>query len=103
MRADGGGDGVGFVLSQSLDQAHPQAHGALFLRAGCMKPVVVAGFERAIPLAVVHIDRSNGDIVLFGITDDLRGGVKPHRLAVDQRGGKHGGVMTFQPRRDIHE
>ena len=41
-------------------------------------------FQRAIPLAVVHIGRQYLHAVLAGVADELGGGVEPQRLAVEQ-------------------
>ena len=43
------------------------------------------------------------DAMLDGIADDLRRGIKAHRLAVEQRAGEHIGVVALEPARDIDE
>src|SRR6476661_7769849 len=59
--------------------------------------------QRAIPRAVVDVDRAHGDAVLARVADDLRRGVETHRLAVEQRGGEDGGIAAFDPGRDVDE
>ena len=41
--------------------------------------------------------------MLAGIAHNLGGGVKAHRLRVQQGTGKDSWVMAFQPRRDIDQ
>jgi hypothetical protein len=36
-----------------------------------------------------------------GISDELRGSIEAHRLAVEQRAGESGGVVAFHPARHI--
>src|SRR5438445_140369 len=60
-------------------------------------------FERAVPQAVVDIDCAHLDAVLARIADDLRRGVEPHRLAVEQGAGKDFGIEAFDPGRDVNE
>src|SRR6266481_9659561 len=60
-------------------------------------------FERAIPEAVVDIDGTYLDPVLARIADDLRRGVEPHRLAVEQGAGEDLGIEAFDPGRDVNE
>jgi hypothetical protein len=52
---------------------------------------------------VVDIDGAHFDAVLARVADDLRRGVKPHRLAVQQSAGEDLGVEAFDPGRDIDE
>ena len=57
------------------------------------------GFDshHIIPPTVIHIDRQHRHPVVARIADDLRGGVKPHRLGIQQSGGKHCRVVAFDP------
>ena len=48
-------------------------------------------------MAVVHVHRAHLDAVLACIADQLRRGVEPHRLAVEDRGGEHVRIVFFQP------
>src|SRR5688572_7954264 len=60
-------------------------------------------FQRAIPLALIDVDRPHVDPMIARIPDDLRRRVETHRLAVQQRARKHGGMVAFDPRRRVHE
>src|SRR5262249_10998334 len=51
----------------------------------------------------VDIDAARLDPMLAGIANDLGRRIKAHRLAVEQRRGKGGWVMTFEPGRDIDQ
>ena len=53
-------------------------------------------FEGTVPLAVVYIGRPHRDAMASGRADELRGGIKSHRLAVEQSGGEGGRVVVLQ-------
>ena len=52
---------------------------------------------------MIHIDRQHLHVVLAGAADKLRGGVKPERLAVQQRGGESGHVVVLQPAGNVNQ
>ena len=53
---------------------------------GCRSPFARAtGFQRAVPVRAVHVDGSHLDAMLLRVAHELRGRVKTHRLAVEQR------------------
>src|SRR5688572_28267388 len=54
-------------------------------------------FQRAIPLAFVHVDRPDVDAVLLGVAHDLGRRVESHRLAVQQCAREHGGMVPLNP------
>src|SRR5262249_62350579 len=60
-------------------------------------------FQRAIPVAVIHIDRPHDDVMSTCISHQLSWSVKAHRLAVENRGGEGRGGMAFQPRGDVSQ
>ena len=83
---------------KSFDLAEPEPEGMLFVslrfkRSGLKCPRL----QCIIPIAVIHIDRSHFDTVLSGIADKLCRGIEAHRLAVEDGGGKHVRIVTFQP------
>ena len=59
--------------------------------------------QRAIPSARADVDAAHRDAVLARVAHDLRRGVEPHRLRIQQRAGEGRRVMAFQPGRDIHQ
>jgi hypothetical protein len=71
------------------DHAEPQSN--------CRPPPPRDRFERAFPMAGVHIDRPDKDGMLPGVGDELGWRVKPHGLAVEEASQKRLGVMTLDP------
>src|SRR5690349_17522629 len=63
----------------------------------------IAFFQRAIPFTTIHIHRAHFHTMLARIADDLRRRVKAHRLTVQQRRAENRGVITFDPRRRVHQ
>src|SRR5690606_2183450 len=61
------------------------------------------GLERAVPAACANVARQHADAVLARRAHELRRRVKPHRLTVQQRAAERGGLVTFEPRRDVDE
>src|SRR5215469_8164420 len=59
--------------------------------------------QRAVPVAVVDVDRQHRDAMLARVADDLRRLVEAHRLRVKQRAGKDLGMKAFDPGRDIDQ
>ncbi|MPL91562.1 hypothetical protein SDC9_37637 [bioreactor metagenome] len=90
--AAGGDDPLGLFRAKAADlpEAEPQR-----------QPAVAAPLEAVVPARVVDADRPHLDPVLAQVAHDLGGGVKPHRLAVQQRAGEDRRVVAFQPGRDI--
>ncbi len=86
-------EALGILFVEPLDLAEAEAKG----EGG------VARLQRAVPVAVVDIDRQHRDPVLARVADDLRRGVEPHRLRVEQRAGGHLRADAFDPGRDIDE
>ena len=62
-----------------------------------------SGFERAVPQAEIDVGLARLDAMLAGAAHDLGRRVEPHRLGIEQRGGKRRRVMAFQPGRDIDQ
>ena len=62
-----------------------------------------AAFQRAIPVAGVHVDRAHLDAVLAGVAHQLGRRIKTHRLAVEQRRGERGRIVMLQPGRDVDQ
>ncbi len=56
-----------------------------------------------VPPAHIHVDAMDGDAVLARVAHQLRGRVKAHRLGIEQGAGEHGGLMAFDPGRNIDE
>src|SRR5690348_7334086 len=74
---------------QSVDLAQSEAH----------RPVL----QRAIPVAVIHIDFAHLDAMFARVADDLRGGVEAHRLRVQQRAGERRWVAPLEPARHVDQ
>src|SRR6516225_995428 len=81
-------------LRQPLYQAQTEAQCRLTLPAP---------LERRVPVADAHIYRAHFDALCARIAHQLRRGVEAHRLAVEQRAGEGGGLMTLEPGRVIHQ
>src|SRR5882672_2469126 len=64
---------------------------------------VIAPFERALPIAFENVDRPHLDAVCASIAHQLRGRIKAHRQAVEQRAGEDRGLVTLDPCRCIGE
>ena len=73
-----------------LAQPEPQRHAAARI-------VGLHRFERTIPIAVVHIGRAHHHAMFARIAHDLRRGVEPHRLRIEQGRGKGRRIVAFQP------
>ena len=54
-------------------------------------------FERAVPKTVVDIDREHLNAMLARVADDLRRGVEPHRLTVEQGAGEDLRIEALDP------
>src|SRR6516165_11756686 len=68
------------------------------------RAIAIAGlFQRIVGEREGNIDLAHLDAVLAGIADDLRRGVKAHRLRVEQSAAERIGMVMFQPGRDIDE
>src|SRR5262245_18850110 len=106
------------ILAQAVDLAKAEAkckfvlclrsRASRYLSAGCLRyrasRYLSAGrLERAVPLAPIDVGLARLDAVRAGATHDLRRRVEAHRLRIEERGGKGGGVMAFEPGRDIDE
>ena len=50
---------------------------------------------------MADIGRTHGDAAAARLGDELRGGIEPHRLGVQQRADKDIGIMPLDPGRDI--
>ena len=55
----------------------------------CRRPLRL---QRAVPKAVIDIDLAGLAAVIAEVADDLRRGVKAHRLRVEQRAGEDVGA-----------
>lgn len=60
-------------------------------------------FQRTIPLTLIYIRSVQFHAMLARIAHDLGWLIKPHRLAVDQRRREGGGVVAFEPGRDVDQ
>ena len=102
---DGGGRPVAAASSASarvlLCQA-PSPGGSRAAARGAAAPRAPR-LQRAVPVAVIDVDRAHLDAVLARVAHDLRRRVEAHRLAVEQRRGEDVGVVAFEPGRDIDE
>jgi hypothetical protein len=54
-------------------------------------------FQRILRVAERDVDLAHLDAVLAGIADDLRRGIKAHRLRIQQPAAKRVGVEMLQP------
>src|SRR5262245_62200198 len=90
------------VLAQAVDLAKPEAK-RKYLRYRASRYLSVGRLERAVPFAPIDIGFARLDAVGAGASHDLRRRVEAHRLRVEERGGKGGRVMAFEPGRDIDE
>ena len=61
------------------------------------------GFQRAVPIAGIHIHRPHFHTMLLCVAHDLRRRVEAHRLAVQQRCGERGWVVAFHPGRRVDQ
>src|SRR4051812_35554615 len=59
--------------------------------------------QRAIPIRKIHIRRPYFDAVFLRVAHDLRRGVKPHRLTIEQRCRKHVRIAALHPSRGIDQ
>ena len=99
------GEGTAFVacrdqargggLAHALDLAQAEAQGEMGARFGRL--------QRAVPVGMIDVGRSHLDAVLARIADQLRRGVKPHRLGIEDRGGEDVRVVVLQPAGDIDD
>ena len=60
-------------------------------------------FQRAIPIAGIHVGRPHLDPVLPRIAHELGRRVKAHRLGVEQGGSEDLGIVVFHPGRDVDQ
>ena len=93
----GGDDPDGLRLGQALDlpQAQPDR--------GHQRPAPLPRLQRAVPMAVIDVDRADLDAVVDGIADQLRRGVEAHRLGVEDGGTEHVRVVALEPGRDVDQ
>ena len=77
------------ILLEAIDHAQAQTHCRLHAR--------IAGdrFQRAIPVAVAHVDRPHLDAVPPRVLHDLARRVEAHRLRIDQRAANAAGSWRF--------
>src|ERR1700744_5223897 len=81
-------------FSKAFDLAEAEAQRAEF---------TLRFFQRIIPFGMVDIKGAHRHSVLVGITDELCRLVKSHRLAVENSGGKHVGVIAFDPAGNVNQ
>src|SRR5690349_19973 len=62
---------------------------------------VVSVLQRVLRKAEGHVDVTDLDTVLAGIADDLRRGIKAHRLRIQEAAAEGVGMVMLQPRRNI--
>ena len=99
------------VLGKAVDLAKTETNGVRRSECrrscdewrGCNGPAAVPALQRAIPVRMVHVDRPHLDAMLLRVAHELRGRVKTHRLAVEQRRREHVGVMAFDPGRGVDQ
>ena len=60
-------------------------------------------FQRAVPVAVVHVDGQHLDAMLPRIADDLRRRIETHRLGIEQPARECRGIFPLQPARHVDE
>ena len=73
---------------ESVDLAEAEPHGVI---------PAAALLQRVLRVAERHVDLAHLDAVLAGIADDLRRGVKPHRLRIQQPAAERVGMEMLQP------
>ena len=97
----GGNNAGGGGLFHTLDLAQTQTHGkaASALGGGLLWPG--SRFQRAVPVGSVDVGRAHFNAVFAGISDQLGGGVKSHRLGVEQGGEEDVGEVVFDPAGDV--
>ena len=83
---------LGLVDAVHLPQAEAQR-----------EPAGIVALQRVVPEGMVDVGCPHLHPVLAGIAHDLCGCVKAHRLGIQQGGGKHRGMMAFQPGRDVDQ
>ena len=59
--------------------------------------------QRAVPIRMIDVDRQHHNAMLLRVAHDLRRGIEPHRLRIEQSGRERRRVMAFQPARDIDQ
>ena len=89
-RGPGGHNGLGRRLVQPDDHPKAEPHGLV--------PSMVQSHS-----LIIDIHRPNFDPVPPSVLHELGGGVKAHRLAVDDRRAKLGGIVMLQPCRNINQ
>ena len=65
--------------------------------------IIGATLERAIPVTVADTDGPDFNTVIARVAHQLRGRVKPHGLAVDERAGECRGFEALQPGGAVHQ
>ena len=73
---------------KAVDLAKAEPHRAIF---------PIALLQRVLRVAEGHVDLAHLDAVGAGIADDLRRGVKAHRLRVQQPAAERVGMIMLQP------
>jgi hypothetical protein len=73
---------------EAVDLAEAKADGTVFAA-----PLL----QRVLRKAVGHVDVADLDAVLAGVADDLRRGIEPHRLRVQQAAAERIRVIMLQP------
>src|SRR4029077_5549754 len=68
-----------------------------------IRGVALRGFERAVPIAEIHIRRPYLDVVLARVAHELGRLIEAHRLAVEDRGAEDVRVVALDPGRHIDE
>ena len=88
------GNGPPGLLGQALH--HPESEPQ-------HRCTVVVRLERTIPVALVDVDAPNLDAMTTQVLNELRGRIESHGLAVQQRTGKGGRRMAFEPAGNVDE
>ena len=94
------------AFRQARHQAQPQTNGGLpRANAGKLARVLRGGghLQRTVPSAAGHVHCPHLDAVALGVLHQLRRGVKPHRLRVDERRHEARGFVAFEPAAHIHQ
>ena len=73
---------------EAVDLAKSQAHRTMF-----PAPLL----QRVLRETEGHVDLAHLDAVLAGIADDLRGGVKAHRLGIQEAAAEGVRMIVLQP------